>query len=185
MGSKTRKAAGRDSACGVTVRWYVDADTLGLAHALVRLRSDVTFPGDPGGKVHKKARPACLITQTATPDETWIPIVAEQGWAIITRDTRILRRPAELQLVKQHKARMFTISSTEKLTNWHMLEVLMCNWRAIEARVDKSGPFVWTMTRTAMKPASLESSTYSEPRVKERRELKAAPAPRQAKLPGV
>lgn len=31
------------------VRFYVDADVLGLAKLLVRLRSDVTYPGDPEG----------------------------------------------------------------------------------------------------------------------------------------
>lgn len=29
-------------------RWYVDADTLGLAQVLIRARPDVTFPGDDG-----------------------------------------------------------------------------------------------------------------------------------------
>ena len=32
-----------------TIRFYVDADTLGLAHILTKLRYDVTCPGDPGG----------------------------------------------------------------------------------------------------------------------------------------
>jgi hypothetical protein len=31
------------------VRFYVDADVLGLAKILVQVRSDVTYPGDPGG----------------------------------------------------------------------------------------------------------------------------------------
>lgn len=30
------------------VRFYVDADLLGLGHALAALRNDVTYPGDPG-----------------------------------------------------------------------------------------------------------------------------------------
>jgi hypothetical protein len=35
-----------------TVRFYLDADVLGLAKVLVQLRNDVTYPGDPGGVVH-------------------------------------------------------------------------------------------------------------------------------------
>jgi hypothetical protein len=31
------------------VRFYFDADVLGLAKVMVQLRSDVTYPGDPGG----------------------------------------------------------------------------------------------------------------------------------------
>jgi hypothetical protein len=30
------------------VRYYVDADLLGVAKILVQLRGDVTHPGDPG-----------------------------------------------------------------------------------------------------------------------------------------
>ena len=31
------------------VRFYFDADVLGLAKVLVQVRADVTYPGDPGG----------------------------------------------------------------------------------------------------------------------------------------
>jgi hypothetical protein len=30
------------------VRFYFDADVLGLAKVMVMLRSDMTYPGDPG-----------------------------------------------------------------------------------------------------------------------------------------
>jgi len=54
------------SAKPAIVRFYFDADVLGLAKILVTLRSDVTYPGDPGGVVHRRARPACPITSPAT-----------------------------------------------------------------------------------------------------------------------
>jgi hypothetical protein len=117
----------------VTVRYYVDADTLGLAHSMVLLRGDVTYPGDPGGTFHGVTRPACVITATKTPDDQWIPVVAQQAWAVITRDRSILRRPHE------------------RMTNWHLLEVLMCNWRRIDALAEQPGPYVWNVTRTAMR----------------------------------
>ena len=56
-----------------TVRFYFDADVLGLAKVIVSLRSDVTYPGDPGGVVHRRWRPPCSITSPATSDEDWIP----------------------------------------------------------------------------------------------------------------
>ena len=37
-----------------TVRFYFDADVLGLAKVIVSLRHDVTYPGDPGGVVHRE-----------------------------------------------------------------------------------------------------------------------------------
>ena len=33
----------------MTVRFYIDADLLGVAKILAGVRSDVTYPGDPGG----------------------------------------------------------------------------------------------------------------------------------------
>lgn len=53
----------------VAVRYYVDADTLGLAHVLAQIRPDVTSPGDPGGEVRKRRRPSSPITSTDIPDE--------------------------------------------------------------------------------------------------------------------
>jgi hypothetical protein len=35
------------------VQFYVDADLLGLAKMLVQVRADVTYPGDPGGELHR------------------------------------------------------------------------------------------------------------------------------------
>ncbi len=71
------------------VRFYVDADALGLARILVQVRSDVTYPGDPGGVLHKRQRPPCSITSPAVLDTEWIPETARQGWLIITRDANI------------------------------------------------------------------------------------------------
>lgn len=89
-----------------TVRFYFDADVLGLAKVLVALRPDVTFPGDSGGVVHKRERPPCVITDRSTLDEVWIPQVARQGWLIITRDSRIQERPAEIDAVRAYGDRM-------------------------------------------------------------------------------
>lgn len=62
-----------------TTRFYFDAHRLGLAKTVVTLRSDVTYPGDPGGSVHRGKRPPCPITSTATLDTVWIPEVARRG----------------------------------------------------------------------------------------------------------
>ena len=131
------------------VRFYVDADTLGLARILTSLRADVTFPGDPGGTKHGRTRPPCVITSTSTPDTEWIGSVADRGWLVLTRDKAISRRPREYELVRQHTARHIAITSTEKLNNWHILEIVMCQWRWIESMFDLPGPFIYSLTRTA------------------------------------
>lgn len=47
------------------VRFYFDADVLGLAHQIAGLRPDATYPGDRGGVVLKQQRQPCPITSTA------------------------------------------------------------------------------------------------------------------------
>jgi hypothetical protein len=101
--------------------------------------------------VKRHARPACPIATTDVDDDQWIPVVAAQGWAIISRDTRIQRRPAEVAAVKSSGAKLFAIASDEKLDTWRrQLEILMCNWRAIDRLAETPGPYVYRVTRTTM-----------------------------------
>lgn len=55
--------------------YYVDADVLGLAHVLAQLRSDVTYPGDPGATIHKRERPHAQSRRRMPKDTEWIPVV--------------------------------------------------------------------------------------------------------------
>ena len=138
-----------------TVRFYVDADVLGLAKVLVQVRNDVTYPGDPGGIVHKRQRPPCLIDSPAVLDRVWIPEVTSHGWLIITRDANIAENRAEIAAVRDSGARMVALAGTEAIGTWNQLEVLLCQWRAIEARLDEPGPFIYSATRTRMRPVDL------------------------------
>ena len=133
----------------MAVRFYVDADCLGLARILAGLRDDVTYPGDPGGMIRKRRRPPCVITTPDTADSVWIPQVAALGWGIITRDMAIQRKPAELAAVNAHGAKMFAITTTEKLSTWHLLEIVTINWRRMESLLDDPGPFIYAITRTS------------------------------------
>ncbi len=83
-----------------TTHYYVDADILGLGHVLTGLRTDVTYPGFAGGRLHKRHRPACPVTTTETPDTVWIPITAQHGWLIVTRDRRIQDHRREIEAVR-------------------------------------------------------------------------------------
>jgi hypothetical protein len=137
----------------VAVRFYVDADTLGLAHALCRIRGDVTDPGDQGGKFKRMMRPACVIADPETKDDVWLPIVANAGWLIITRDQNIRKHRAEIKAVMDNGARLVAIvgrSAKEKLDNFAILEIFMINWRRIEPLLLLPGPFVYTASRTGL-----------------------------------
>lgn len=133
-----------------TVRFYFDADVLGLAKVIAALRSDATYPGDPGALIHKRLRPSCRIDKPATPDHVWIPVVAQEGWVIITRDSRIQHHRAEIAAVQAHAAKMVALTGADAGSTWLQLEIVMSQWRRIEALADQAGPFVWRATRSGL-----------------------------------
>lgn len=138
------------------VRFYFDADVLGLAKVVAQLRPDVTYPADPGGVVHRRRRPPCPVTSPRELDTAWIPIVAGAGWLIITRDSRIQDHRAEVAAVKEHGAKLVALTGKEALGRWQQLEVLLCQWRSIEPLATKPGPFIFSATRTSLRSVPLD-----------------------------
>jgi PIN domain-containing protein len=138
------------------VHYYVDADILGLGLVLARLRSDVTYPGDPGAVIHKRERPACVVTTPHAPDTEWIPIAAQHRWLIITRDRQIQEHRREIGAVREHGARMIALSGQDARGTFDQLEIVMTQWRAIARLLVEPGPFIYTATRTSLKPVSLD-----------------------------
>jgi hypothetical protein len=139
-----------------TVRFYFDADVLGLAKVIASLRADATYPGDPGATIHRRARPACPITTPATSDSEWIPDVAKRGWLIVTRDNRIQERRAEVAAVRENDARLVALSGREATGVWAQLEILMSQWRRIEALLDVPAPHIWAAHRSGLRAVSLD-----------------------------
>ena len=136
------------------VRFYFDADIRGLGILLSGIRPDVTYPGDPGGEVHKRIRPPSVVKDVATPDDIWIPQVTEEGWLIVTRDRHIRSRTREIAAVRMYGARMVALTSTEATNTFRQLEVVMCRWRDIVRCLDRSGPFIYTATRSTFEPVA-------------------------------
>ncbi|GAA2709321.1 PIN-like domain-containing protein [Actinoplanes palleronii] len=134
------------------VRFYIDADLLGLARVLAGLRNDVTYPGDPGAEIHKRSRPPCPIASPAIKDSEWIPEVARRGWLIITRDRHIQEHRLEIAAVRDHRARMVALTAADAGSVFAQLEVVMSRWRDIERCVSEPPPFIYAATRTTMRP---------------------------------
>ena len=137
------------------VRFYFDADVLGVAKVIAALRPDTTYPGDPGATVNRRIRPACPVRPDAK-DREWIPRVADLGWLIITRDSRIQHHLAELEAVRESGAKMIALSGKEGNTKWNQLEIVMSSWRRIEAVAEEPGPFIQTATRTGLSRVDLD-----------------------------
>ena len=103
------------------IRFYVDADLLALAKSLVAARYDVTYPGDTGDQ--RRGRPACPITSTAIKDPIWIPMVGALGWVVISRDSRITRKPIEVAAVRSSNLRVVVLDMRADPTTWHELRI--------------------------------------------------------------
>ena len=137
------------------VRFYFDADVLGLARVICDLRSDRTYPGDPGKTIKRHTRPACPVTSPAAKDPVWLPIVTARGWVVITRDSHIASRPGEVDAVRQHRARLVVLSGKHARGPWQQLEILMAQWRRIEELVANPGPWIYSATRTGLGPVRI------------------------------
>lgn len=146
----TSGAASRHGVRIAEVRYYFDADILGLAHVVAALRPDATYPGDPGTVINRRQRPPCPIAAPQTVDSVWIPEVAQRGWLIITRDRHILDHTAEIQAVVDNGAKLVALSGKEAKSTWPQLEVLMTQWRRVEDLVELPGPFVYVATRSGL-----------------------------------
>jgi hypothetical protein len=132
------------------IRFYIDADLLGVAKMLVQVRPDITYPGDPGGQgLDGFLRPPCLV-QPGDRDVDWIPAVANAGWIIISRDRHIQHRPAERSALESSGARLIRLDSRHSLNKWQQLEIIVTQWRRFEELSELSGPWLYTATRTSL-----------------------------------
>ena len=123
---------------------------LGLGKLLASLRPDVTYPGDPGRVLHRRARPPYLESAPRAKDTERIPLVSRQGLLVLTRDRHIQSHPAELEAVRTVGGRTVALSSADAGTTWGQLEVVMTQWRQIEALLGLPGPFVYSASRTVL-----------------------------------
>lgn len=153
--------------CGIaappaSVRYYFDADILGLAKIVASIRADATYPGDSGGEVRNRFRPPCPITDPATKDVDWIPLVAsrgvhhyarpaDRGASRRTRGVVATRFNGNGSKVEHHGAKLFRIASKKPLNVWGQLEVLMARWRDIQRLGAKEGPFIHLLYRTSVR----------------------------------
>jgi hypothetical protein len=83
-------------------------------------------------------------------DDVWLPEVARHGWAILTKDKAIRRRPIEKQALIRSGARAFVLSSGN-MRGQDMADVLVKHLRRMERVVHRTNPpFVAVVHRTSV-----------------------------------
>jgi hypothetical protein len=140
------------------VRFYFDADILGLAHIVCALRPECTYPGDPGVKIKRQIRSPCIVENPRAKDREWIPVVGGQNWVAITRDKDIQSHLSLLQLVKEYRLRLVTLTGADAGAPWGQLGIVLPQWKNIESLVDKPGPIVVAATRTGFRHIDVDES---------------------------
>jgi hypothetical protein len=112
----------------VVIRFYIDADLIGLGRVLVNVRSDGTNPGDHGGLgVGGLNWP--LAQPKGERDAVWIPLVAKEGGIVITRDRHLQHRPDEHSAILEQDAKVIRLDARHELNKWLQLEIVVTQWR--------------------------------------------------------
>jgi PIN like domain len=123
--------------------YYIDASIPEKVYqALAHVRSDVLYPGAPG----------CPITDRATLDSKWLPIVGTQGWVVLMRDKHIRHRPGERNALLRYGVRAFVLTGAGNYSGWRTLHLLVRQWDEMEQVVATvAAPFLYAVTQQGVK----------------------------------
>ncbi len=75
-------------------------------------------------------------------DETWLVDAGERGWAVLTKDDAIRRRPNEREPLMEHGLRVFCITNAQ-LTGSEQLARLVANRDRIVRQAQTPGPYIY------------------------------------------
>jgi hypothetical protein len=127
--------------------WFFDANLIPIGKALMHVRPDVWYPGGPG----------CPVTHPRMPDDEWLPIVGERGWAVLTRDKKIRKRPGELRALRDAGVQAFSLTGAGQKPRWAILELIVRQWDAMErACQDQPGPFLYAVTAGGLRQIQVD-----------------------------
>ena len=74
-----------------------------------------------------------------TPDTEWIAEVGRRGWAVVTRDKNIRRRPNELRAVRAAGLHLFALTSGN-LSAAETAAIIVTAWPAIRREIATTAP---------------------------------------------
>jgi predicted nuclease of predicted toxin-antitoxin system len=82
-----------------------------------------------------------------SPDVDWLPVVAQEGWVVLTKDVNIGRRYLEILAIAQHGAKVFVLTSGN-LKSKEMADIFVGALDKIEAfSQHHDAPFIAKINR--------------------------------------
>jgi hypothetical protein len=87
-------------------------------------------------------------------DIEWLTLAGTLGWAVLMKDDRIRRRPAELAALKAAGVHAFCIANANLDTD-HQVEILLHHQNRIFQRCTQPGPTLDSLSKTGMRPIDL------------------------------
>jgi hypothetical protein len=72
-----------------------------------------------------------------------MPLIANRGLVVVSRDRHIRTKPAELAAFRAHGLRAFWIAGKRDLSTWDTLVRLVRRWNDIEEAIRVRGPGPW------------------------------------------
>lgn len=124
---------------------------MGMAKQLHRnhSRDDIVYPGH-------ELLPEVL---PGAEDLDWMPIVAELGWIVLTRDRRIRSRPAELLTYREHGVRSVWIGGKHDHSPGELADIFTRHEVRLLRLATKlgAGPWALTMTPTGVRELRIRS----------------------------
>lgn len=139
-------------ASGLGPAYFTDENTLGLGKLLRRNgRDDVVYPGHEG----------LLEVPLGTLDLDWMPVIAQRGLIVLTRDRRIRTRPAELRAYWELGIRSVWIGAKQDLGPWDQVELFLKHEARLQREVTKRGPGPWAlaMNQSGLRPLRVRGVT--------------------------
>ena len=133
------------------VRYFADENAMGLAKVLHRAhsRNDVIHPGH------------VLLPEVrrGSEDLMWMPIVADLGWIVLTRDKRIRSRPAELLTYRECGLRSVWIGGKHDHSPADLADMFILHEVRLIRHATKlgAGPWALTMTPSGVRELRLRS----------------------------
>jgi hypothetical protein len=118
------------------VRFFVDEDLAGFGLAMMQLRNDVVVGShDP------------VVELVPRNDPDWIPVVARQGWVVITNDRHIRTRYHEATPAIEHGLRAVHLAPAGRdASRWDFMRLLARHWDRVEDLAARPGP-AWLALR--------------------------------------